>query len=1110
MLELLRPNSLSAFVKAIEAPIVTVSGASRKILYLALLVMIGFSGCKSDNPTWLFTNLNSSSTNVEFSNDLNIADSINILNYIYAFNGGGVGIGDLNNDGLEDLVFAGNQVSSKVYLNLGDFEFKDITHQSGLETTVWCTGVSLVDINSDGYLDIYFSVAGSPNTEERKNLLYINDGALGFNEQAEAWGIADTNYSTQSAFFDYDRDGDLDLYVLNHANDRTVLNTPLPKKLNGESPSTDILYRNNGDQTFTDVSREAGITIEGYGLGVAISDLNNDSWPDIYISNDFISNDLLYINNGDGTFENVISSAIQEQSYNGMGNDVADINNDGHLDIMVMDMLSSDPVDEKMMAGSMTYDKFSTVRAMDYEDQFVRNTLQLNQSGLNFTEIGRYAGVHRTDWSWAPLLADFDNDGWKDIYITNGYLRDITNKDYIDYTNNLSMFKPVEQANRETLERMINQSDLGAPNFSFRNKGDLTFANTTASWTDNATSFSNGAAYGDLDNDGDLDLVVNNINAPASLLRNESSKESNYLQVVLKGSKLNPDAIGAMVYVTNAAGQQWTEQSTSRGFMSTVSSVLHFGLGVDTVVHTLEVSWPDGKHSIINNLNANQRIVVDYTEASESDQADARADAEFGLIDITEALAIKESHLAPNYADFKQQPLFPYRRSSDGLELVSGDFDGDGNDDLFVCNIDRATLYYQESDGSFNPKELYKESKELIIDAISADINGDQLDDLVLLSHIASDPQQSSVQLWVATTDRKFINGNAWLPSLSASVGAISIADYDDDGNQDLLISTTTGSPYQSQLKLLRNDGETFIDVSSDMLPKLPLDGIIKELTFTDYSGDGLLDIIVAGEWMPIIFLVREGEGYVEDYPVPEWSNLTGWWRSIAAEDMDGDGDVDLIVGNSGLNSGYETSPEFPAKLNLLDIDQDKFPEAMMTSYVNGIETLQPTREVLIRRYPFLARLFPNHMSYAQENPTELINQNNPLKTLTSQTGKSYYLENIKGQFTPYELPGPAQLFPMGEILLEDYSGDGKPQILLAGGISVAETDGRSYGRADPVLLSIDDGQLSPQVQLAFHVGGDITSIAKLKGDHDQWFIAVAIRNVGLKIFRNYGDKIRN
>ncbi|MDQ3535135.1 MAG: CRTAC1 family protein, partial [Bacteroidota bacterium] len=685
---------------------------------ILLLLLLFINACKNqekaESSDKLFSILSEDETSISFSNTLKSTDSLNILNYIYFYNGAGVGVGDINNDGLEDIFMAGNQVSSRLYVNQGDMKFKDITNSSKTTTNTWCTGVSMVDINADGYLDIYVSVAGSADPENRTNLLFINNKDETFTEAAKEYGIADQSYTTHAVFFDYDLDGDLDLYLLNHANDRSALNTPLPKKVKGEGASNDKLYRNNGPgKAFTDVTIEAGITIEGYGLGVAVSDLNNDGWPDLYISNDFISNDLLYLNNRDGTFTNHIADMIHEQTYNSMGNDVSDFNNDGLVDILVVDMLPFDPVREKTMAGSMTRDKFRTILEMKYEPQFMRNTLQLNQGNNNFIEIGRYSGIHRTDWSWSPLFIDLDNDGWKDLYITNGYLKDITDKDFIEYSKNASMFKDEESGNRETLQQIEELEGVKLSNIVFKNNTDLTFSEQTDEWGLMKASFSNGSAYSDLDNDGDLDLIVNNINGPAFLFRNNSNAKRNYFQLKLTGTASNKSALGAKVEISTTSGIQFSEKTIYRGFMSSVTDVIHFGLGNDSVIHMLKVIWPDGTLQKLADIKANQVIHLSYNQGSKSEKINTALPADQNIfLEEDTLININYTHHSYNSPEFNSQPSLPYSLSGKGPALATGDLDNNGLEDLYVGGDlnNPGNIFFQKADGTFH-KVVLNETK---------------------------------------------------------------------------------------------------------------------------------------------------------------------------------------------------------------------------------------------------------------------------------------------------------------------------------------------------------------------------------------------------------------
>lgn len=622
----------------------------------------------------LFELLNPDKCGVHFTNNLSESDSLNILNYVYYYNGGGVGIADFNNDGLEDIFFSGNETSCQLYLNKGEMKFEERSQQASVQTTQWCTGVAIADVNSDGWMDIYVCAAGHPEPERRKNLLFINQGIQDtdtkvptFRESAAAYGLADTAYSTQAAFLDFDLDGDLDLYVMNHANERESVNTPLPKKRNGEGSSSDHLYRNNGDRSFSDVSRETGILLEGYGLGIAVTDINRDGWPDIYIANDFIYNDILYINEDGKRFKNQITQYFQHQTYNSMGCDFADYNNDQCPDLFVADMLPETDFEQKMMAGAMTWDKSQLIQQAGYEPQYVRNTLQLaptlagQTAPASFREIGQLAGVAASDWSWAPLFADFDNDGWKDLFISNGYLRDITNKDFINYSKNLSMFKIPREADRQLLPKIRELEGKKLPNRVFKNNRDLRFLPKSSDWGLTHASCSNGAAYADLDSDGDLDLVVNNLNQPAFIYENKADKllKNNYLNIRLEGFSENKTGAGAVVTACYAGEKQCLVQHPTRGFMSSVSPTLHFGFGHINTIDSLLLQWSNGKRQVLLNVPINRTITLRQSEALLSSAA-ADSTPPPNLAASKQAAGLSFEHHAPVFYDFQYQPLLPH------------------------------------------------------------------------------------------------------------------------------------------------------------------------------------------------------------------------------------------------------------------------------------------------------------------------------------------------------------------------------------------------------------------------------------------------------------------
>jgi hypothetical protein len=654
----------------------------KKILAFVLLATFLYS-CKEHNQeAALFESLPSSTTHIDFANTITTSDTLNAILFDYVYNGGGVAVGDINNDSLPDIYFTGNQVSGKLYLNKGNFVFEDITQKANVITSQWTTGVSMVDINADGFLDIYICAAGK-DTSTSSNLLYINNGDNTFVEKASEYGLADVGYSTQAAFLDYDKDGDLDMYLLTNAYETFNRNTTKPKQLKGESKSTDRLYRNNGNNTFSNVSAEAGILIEGYGLGVAVSDINLDGWPDIYVANDFITNDILWINNGDGTFSDQAAQATRHQSHNGMGTDVADFNNDGLVDIVVLDMLPEDNLRQKTMFPAINYDRFEMTLQYGYIPQYVRNTLQLNNGNGTFSEIGQLAGIHNTDWSWSSLFADYDNDGLKDLLITNGYRKDVTHLDFITYNRENSMFGTDETNRKANAKKLEELQGAKVHNYIFQNKGDLTFTDKSLQWGMDEPTYSNGAAYADLDNDGDLDLVINNIDQKASLYRNNAEKhlKNNYLQIVLQGDSLNKGGIGTKISLFSNGQLQYQENSPYRGYKSTVDTPLHFGLGKQSRIDSLKVVWPDGKYQLLENLQANRRITISYLDAGP--MPDKRKNTEVPLLtQVGPKNGIAYKHQESGYVDFKVQPLIPHKFSQNGPGIAVGDVDANGLDDF--------------------------------------------------------------------------------------------------------------------------------------------------------------------------------------------------------------------------------------------------------------------------------------------------------------------------------------------------------------------------------------------------------------------------------------------
>ena len=705
------------------------------VMFWTLLV----TSCK-DRETPRFKLLNPSETGISFNNTIRESDSVNVFQFMNIYTGAGVAVGDINNDGLNDVYFSGNMVSGRLYLNKGGLQFEDISTKSGILNDSWGTGATMIDINQDGWLDIYICVSGGGEEARRANLLYINNGDMTFSERAAEFGLADTRQAMQAAFFDYDNDQDLDMYLLiNPAAYEFRVNSSAPRKLQGESVSNDRLYRNEGNGTFTDVTLEAGILVEGYGLGVGISDINNDGWPDIYVSNDFIGNDILYINQGDGHFRDEIRDYINHSSYAGMGNDVADIDNNGKPDIMVLDMRPEDNARQKLIISSTGYDRFQMMLEAGYDPQYSRNTLQLNQGEGKFSEIGFLAGVSSTDWSWSPLLADFDNDGYRDMFVSNGFLRDLGNLDYIHYQNIYD--NPLGDPDTKISQKLQSIKNLPSAkliNYAFRNKGDATFENVTEAWGIEEPSCSNGAAYADLDNDGDLDLLVNNVNQPAFLYENTGNKKSagHYLRLKLKGSLPNNAGIGSRIRVTAGNRSQFAEQYLSRGYESSVDPVIHFGFGSEQIADSIEIWWPDHTYQLLQNVKLDQTLILTQAQALPVKQKKPALPKKTWFTDVTDTLKVSYTHREDPMVDFKLQPILPHMHSRLGPGVAVADINKDGFEDFYVGGAagQEGQLFLQDANGNLEARDWGSDAQYEDMGALFFDADRDGDTDLYVVS----------------------------------------------------------------------------------------------------------------------------------------------------------------------------------------------------------------------------------------------------------------------------------------------------------------------------------------------------------------------------------------
>jgi hypothetical protein len=1100
-----------------------------KSWYTGIVLLLSsfiFSGCnKSSDLTDrekakpgkpLFTLLPAEKTNVDFSNTLTEGLNTNVLMYEYFYNGGGVAVGDLNGDGLDDIYFTGNMVPNKLYLNKGGMVFEDITAAAGVagRSTPWKTGVTMADVNGDGKLDIHICYSGNVSPESLRNQLFINKGANAsgipqFEESAMQYGLADPSNSTQAAFFDYDRDGDLDMFLLNH--------NPKSLPILDEASTADILkkddpvsgvrlFENNakpdGTPFFNDITRKAGIHSSPltYGLGIGIADVNGDGWPDMYVSNDYSVPDFLYINNQNGTFSDATQTGIGHTSHSSMGNDIADINNDGKPDIFTLDMLPEDNRRQKLLAGLDNYELFDFNVKMGFHHQYMRNMLQLNEGATGksktpvFSEIGQLSGVSNTDWSWASLFADYDNDGWKDLFVTNGNLRDFTNMDFVKYMGD--HLKRIEgQVKREDVLKLVYQMpSSNMKNYLFQNKTDLTFANVAENWGLGEISNSGGAAYADLDNDGDLDLVVNNINKPAFIYQNDGEKilKNSFLKVKLEGEGKNVLGVGAKITIYQKGKIQYLEQMPTRGYQSSVSPVLHFGLGKDNIIDSLLVVWQSGKSEKISTPESNKLLTLSEKNAKSEMTGDQVAPGIF--TSVQSPVAYKNPGIKTN--DFKRQPLLINPISFSGPCLVKGDINGDGLEDIFAGggSGQAGEIYIQQKNGAFTAKpvpafETDRQSEDT--DAVFLDVNGDGSQDLFVCSggfgsFMPDDPLLQS-RLYLNDGRGNFHRAGSALPKMLTSTSCVRVADINGDGKPDLFVGgrVVPGRyPETPQSYILINDGKgKFSDETAKYAAEIARIGLVTDAAWTDLNGDKKPDLVVVGEWMPVtVFLNTNGklENKTSEYFDKPYN---GWWNKILVEDMNGDGKPDLVIGNMGLNTQCKASDAEPVEMVYKDFDDNGSVDPIMSFYIQGKSYPYITRDEMLDQMSIMRTRFQDYKSYADATVKEIFTAEEleGAKELKSNYLKSAYFESTaNGKFAEKNLPLQVQVSPVYTITSLDYDHDGKKDLLLCGNVSRARLRFGKYDANYGILLRGNGrGQFEyiPQQKSGLALKGDVRSV---------------------------------
>lgn len=1069
----------------------------------------------------LFELLTPKATGITFSNDLVESPASNVLTYEYFYNGGGVAVGDFNNDGLDDIYLTANMKPNALYINEGGLKFREIAAEAGVACpSGWKTGVALADVNGDGYLDIYVCFSGKGNPEGRRNRLYINNGNLTFTESAAAMGLDDPGHSTHAAFFDYDRDGDLDMYLLNH-NVAVFAETEYDDVRNTRDPyAGDKLFRNDNGR-FVDVSEFAGIKASplGFGLGLIAADLNADGWTDLYISNDYVEIDYMYMNNGDGTFTDRMPEHLQHISHFSMGSDVGDINNDALPDLYTVDMLPEDNRRQKLLYGPENYEHFALMVVNGFYLQNMRNMLHLNNGDGTFSEIGQYAGIAATDWSWAALLADYDNDGWKDLFVTNGYFRDYTNQDFLKYKSNYFFEMARAREKADTFHLVSSMTSTPVHNYAFRNNRDLTFSDMSNEWGFGALNFSNGAVYADLDNDGDLDLVINNQNEPASVFRNHTrernSDGAHYLQILLTGPKGNSQGLGAKVTVWTRGSRQYFENSVSHGFQSSIAAKHHVGLGGHQLVDSLIVEWPDGYAQRFLNVAVDQLFRIDRAAASGTTSAVHAVSVSkplFAQIDPP----ITAWHMEAGYNDFERQPLLMSMLSTCGPAMASGDINGDGLADIFVGGSKgtAGNLYFQTSEGKFiasRQTHLF-DSVHTNSDALFVDIDNDNDLDLYVVNggyndYYHTDPALQD-QVYINNGHGVFTASTGWLPAMRTSKSCVAAADFDHDGRVDLFVGGRVEPgkyPQPPPSFLLGNKGDHFENVA--VFPDGDLLGMVTDAVWADVDGDSWEDLIVVGEFMNIeVFRNLEGRSFekitsaVFDKPLP------GLWSAIAASDFDKDGDIDFIVGNIGNNTQLRASESEPLEMVYDDFDKDNIVDPILTHYIQGVSYPFATRGELLEQIKGLKNKFPTHESYAAAKLADVFSDTElgRARSLRATILESVYLENQDGKLKPRKLPPTAQVSPLYTFVVADIDGDGNTDFVTAGNQSAARVRiGAIDANFGQVYLGDGKGDFVyvKQTESGLAIVGDVRSLELIRVNNVQCLM-VGVNNNGVATYR--------
>ena len=1060
-----------------------------------------------------FELLSSEQTGIDFNNSIKESKFFNQYFYSQIYIGSGVAIGDINNDGLSDIFFAGSQEADKLYINKGDFKFEDITKKSKiLKNPGWSWGVTMADVNSDGYLDIYVSRNGnSLDPKKRKNQLFINNKDLTFTESADAFGIADMGFSSQAIFFDMDNDGDLDMYQVNQPADKKLfLINKIPKK--DYSFFRDKIYRNENGK-FVDVSKEVGISRDfAYGLSVNASDFNNDGWIDLYVANDYAEPDFMYYNNGDGTFKNVINEKLKHITQLSMGSDTGDINNDGNIDLITTDMTPEDHYRSKTNMASMSTERFESLVKAGAHRQYMSNALQINTGSGSFYDIANIAGISSTDWSWASLLVDLDNDGWKDIIVSNGIKKDVDNNDHRSLLNKLNS----ETTAEELYELSKNAPSQPISNYAFKNNNGFKFEKISKEWGFDTPSFSSGMAYGDLDNDGDLDVVVNNMEQPAFVYKNKAT--GNFLKIKLQGHHKNKFGFGVKAKINHSNKIQVSENIVTRGFFSSVEPGIFFGLGNDDKVDLIEIIWPDGKVNYFENIKANETITAIYSKAEAKRPNTLKRKTLLSKINPAN-IGLEYIHKENEYNDFVEEILLPHKLSTNGPFSVTADVNGDNLEDVFIggASGQEGVLFLQTVEGKFErskskPWAVDKNSEDL--GALFFDLDGDGDQDLYVTSG-GSEFKQGNKLL----KDRVYINdglgsfskNNNVIPNISKSTQTVKASDIDADGDLDLFIGTRLISgkyTFPATSYILINEKGILKKASEDIAPDLTNIGMVTDAVFSDIDNDGDQDLLIVGEWMEIKIL-ENSNGIFSDsskkFGITD--NSRGIWWSITKNDLDNDGDDDYILGNLGKNNKFKATKEHPFKVYANDFDGNGTNDVVLAKYYKDGYVPMRGRECTTQQMPYVGKKFKDFHSFASSKLIDILPEETVEQAVIYEISnfESVILINDNGKLTTVKLPMHAQTSPIKNSLVDDFNDDGFKDLLLVGNHYGVEVETVRYD-AGYGSLFLGDGKnkfrfISP-AESGVNIPTDSRTISTLKTKKNGKMYLITNNNDSLALFK--------